>query len=202
MPLLMLTVILCAVVEFHSFYFRLILLLSALFFGWIGDIFLLGSNPSKTNFVKGVVFFLIGHILYLIIIFHMYDFSYVTITPTIIICLLYLVGIFLVLSKANLPKGILGKLIAIYAVILCISSCVSLVTLTSYFAISPQIQLHIESFIIIKIVILFFGGLLFAISDSVLCFITFNKRFKHSDTIVMLTYILAQFLLALGICIW
>jgi len=202
MPLLILAVFLYVKFVSQTLELRFALLIGALFFGWIGDIFLLGSTPSQNNFARGVVFFLLGHVLYIIILFHIYDFSHIQLAPFVIVSLLYIFIVYIISTKFNLPKGLFGKLIIIYAVILCMSSFLSIIMLTSYSNIRSATTQIIDYSMNIKTIMLLLGGVSFAISDSVLSYITFNHRFKYCDTLVMVTYLLAQFLLALGICIW
>jgi len=202
MPLLILTVILYTIFKLHSFTLEIFLLIDALFFGWIGDIFLLEKNLSQKKFKKGLVCFLSGHILYIIILFRIYDFSYTSYIPTILIFLLYSIVIFFIFSKSFFPKGVIRYLIIIYAIILCLNSCTSLILIVTYFTKKNSFNLYKNYSYIFKLFTLFGGGLLFAISDTMLSFITFNRRFKHADTLVMTTYTLAQFLLALGITLW
>lgn len=198
MPFLIFAVLLYTFMQLKVFSITQILLCIALIFGWIGDIYLLGT-PSKSHFAKGAGAFLIGHCLYLAILIILYEFSIATRNIAILIILIYICILLIAKKKIHFPHGILGLELAFYAIILCSTSCISLIVLVSHFTATTNTILSLNNLIIPQTFIIFAGGILFLISDTLLSFVTFINHFKHCDTLVMVTYISAQFLLALGI---
>jgi uncharacterized membrane protein YhhN len=198
MPLLALSVFLYSFMYLKALPIQRILLICAIFFGWIGDLYLL-ANPSDSRFAKGALFFLIGHFFYIAILIILFNFTEVSVFLASIIIFIYICLLFLTLKNGQLPKGAFGIELIIYAAILSASSCIALILLTTYLTTSSKGSLAINGNFISQIFIIFIGGIFFLLSDATLSFATFNKRFKQCDTLIMSTYLVAQFLLAFGI---
>lgn len=153
------------------------LILSGLFFSLIGDIFLM--LPSD-RFISGLISFLIAHFFYIS------AFSGVSGWHLNII---YLVPVFLYtafLLKVVLP-GVGSKKIPviIYAVVLSLFLWQSAGRLHFSFDHSALLALA--------------GAILFVISDSILAYTRFTKKFRFSQELKMIAYWSAQVLIAASV---
>ena len=152
----------------------------ALFFGWLGDIFLLKIEDIRF-FRLGLGSFLVGHILYIPSM--MYFSGGVNITALAISAL---VGIALgiLIFRIIRPNSEMKIPVIAYetVIILMAASAVQLFiargTPFGAFAIA--------------------GGAFFLVSDTILAFFTFQKKPRIGDFLVMLTYISAQLCIVLG----
>ena len=159
-------------------------LISALFFSWIGDIVLLFSDQNELYFIFGLLFFLVAHLL-LIVLFIKQQFipkNTIYFRLGLLLVMMYLVGFLYVL----IPKlGDLKFPVTIYAVtigimlIQAIKGCVTWQNKNK------------------KLVLL--GAIFFVISDSLLALNKFYCTLPNAAFFIMITYILAQFLITTGI---
>ncbi|MDR0494985.1 MAG: lysoplasmalogenase [Treponema sp.] len=159
----------------------LIPVLLALFFGWLGDIFLI-KIEAPVFFKCGLASFLLGHIFYIVSMMHytngIHRIALVT-GITLSICLGFL------LYKVIRPgKEMIVPVIAYEIVIL--------LMLNSAF------QLFLANGSRYGALILA-GGLCFVVSDFMLAFFTFRAKLRYGDLPVMLTYISAQLCIVLGL---
>ncbi len=163
---------------------RVTTLISALTFGAIGDILLMFDGQAA--FLAGLTAFLIGHIFYLVTIGSPNKktsgsrFAFLGIVPVVLI--------FIMAMTAQLfkVKGFLGMAVTVYAV-------------TFAFCINAGIHNAV-----IKKQCLYWitvaGYVLFVISDTILAIGKFTEiRIQANGFWVMLTYILAQFLIAISL---
>ncbi len=158
------------------------LLLSALFFGWLGDVLLI--RKDERLFLKfGLLAFLMGHIAYISIFWsHLHHFP--AFSTIVGICVVYSVfgfGIFRIL-RSGLGRMILPVAFYIFAISVMSASALM-------FALSNGGNSWWA----------FGASLLFVFSDSILALQLFRKPFKYGRFIVMATYIPAQFLLVWGV---
>ena len=155
-PLLSISVFLSGKLEFKP------LLISALFFSWIGDVVLLFANQGELYFIVGLVAFLISHVFYIVL------FNKQTVTKSISnkisfgagigLILLYFFGMITTLG----PKlGPLTVPVVVYAVV--ISSML-------YFALKGSYQWNAIPYQSVLV-----GALFFIASDSILAF---NKFYQ------------------------
>jgi uncharacterized membrane protein YhhN len=157
----------------------------ALFFCWVGDIFLLVKGDIF--FIAGLASFLIAHVLY-IICYRQYQnidktdelmgsqkvrFS----LPFILICTGLVVILFPVLGDLKIP-------VMIYALVLL------LMVLNALFRYG---RTTFQSFLFI-----FIGAILFMVSDSMLAINKFLHSFTEAGVLIMITYCAAQFLIVQG----
>ena len=178
-PLLMPLLALTALLFFPQGRTRLekLLLAAALAFGTAGDIFLMYSG--QTFFLLGMGMFLLGHLCYLTLFAKMDLYRRVgkpgwltgPSAMAAIACSLVLV------MKVPFPMAVA---VAIYGFVLL------LIPLSGIFARSGLLLL---------------GGVLFAFSDSLIALRSFAgiRFFAHTRFVIMLTYIVAQILLSVGI---
>ena len=160
------------------------IILLALVFGCLGDIFL----NIRNLFVFGVASFLIGHLLYIFLFFGETGFKNFkkNIFVFIGVCIVYLYAenkVLLYFRPALIKAGVWGPLIVYTSII---------ATLNVSSAIYAYCYRNIYSFLT------YIGSLVFFISDVVLAQQLFVENKKHYQIIIMTTYILGQSLISLG----
>ncbi|UUF12640.1 MULTISPECIES: lysoplasmalogenase [Flavobacterium] len=162
------------------------ILLSALVFSWIGDVILLFADIAEIYFILGLVSFLISHIIYCVLFNRqikekMKRDTIIFIFGSLVIAC-YLIGMLSVLLPA---LGDLKIPVIVYA------SVISVMLLFAYNGLliwkKPANQY------------VFFGALFFVISDSILAINKFHFPIQKSSFIIMLTYLVAQYLIVKGI---
>lgn len=156
-----------------------VLVLIALFCGWVGDTAL---ELGDRSFLIGVGAFLVGHVFYMIRFAQPVDFS--SLSPLTFLILIP-IALYLVFALKNiLPAKSARKLLP--ALILYLLTLIGL----GCFAFFRYECAPAPSFIITLI-----GAISFIASDTILAFHLFLSR---SGVLVMPTYVLAQFLITLG----
>lgn len=165
----------------------------ALFFSWLGDIFLMfprqeyDDSKAKLLFVLGLVSFLIAHVNYIIsFIKEIHPNNKVSVLiekPYLVIpFLLYLIALLIFLfphlSVMKLPVFVYG---------ICI-------TLMLIFAFNRKNIVNDKSFYYVL-----FGATLFIISDSLIAINVFYQKMEWHRMTIMLTYTIAQALIILGV---
>ena len=177
MPLLALT----AVVFNGSFERKEIrLLVTALLFGCVGDIFLLSDDFLL--FVSGMVAFLVGHIFYMVL-FGGKSWKGLTL-KTWIPTLLVMAVLVAILIKVIGVSGALLVPIIVYGMAL---------MMIIFFGLAGVVRFKTGTWWLILC-----GTVLFTFSDSMIAVGKFVGEFPGRGFIVMLTYITAQSLLATG----
>jgi len=161
---------------------------AALFFSWVGDVFLMIPETANLYFMAGLASFLLAHILY--IIFFIRIRSNRLPTPPwrigiIVLIAAYTISLYIFL----LPH--LGNLtipVAFYAI------TISVMLLMAIHALPLDKQSSSYGFII--------GAILFVASDSLLAMNKFNQPFAVADISIMATYGIAQFALVYAASIY
>lgn len=161
------------------------LLLSALAFSWIGDIILMFADKSELYFIFGLVSFLIAHIIF-ILLFTKQEKENTT-TNKLFWVGLIIVGIYLfgMLSLLYPSLGDLKIPVTVYAITI---STMLLMAIKGYFNWSKPSNLTV-----------LLGALIFVSSDSILAINKFHSELPKSGFLIMITYIVAQFLITKGI---
>ncbi len=161
------------------------LLLSALFFSWIGDIILMFADKGELYFIFGLVSFLIAHIIF-ILLFTKQEKENTT-TNKLFWVGLIIVGIYLfgMLSLLYPSLGDLKIPVTVYAITI---STMLLMAIKGYFNWSKPNNLTV-----------LLGALIFVSSDSILAINKFHSELPKSGFLIMITYIVAQFLITKGI---
>jgi uncharacterized membrane protein YhhN len=156
-----------------SFYQQMIIV--GLIFSTIGDVLLIDSS----RFVLGLLSFLAAHICFII------AFYSVTSTPNLpglVFYLVYVAGFQVVLwkhlNKLKLP-------VIVYSLAL---------AAMSWLALSKTIEHHNH-----QTFHAFVGSLMFVASDSLLAFDKFKSSFRLAQILILSTYFLAQFFIALSV---
>lgn len=162
------------------------ILLTALLFSWIGDVVLLFADIAEIYFILGLVSFLLSHLLYLVL-FNKQIKEKIKRNAVIFMIGSILIGCYLIgMLSVLLPSlGDLKIPVVVYA------SIISIMLLFAYNGLliwkKPANQF------------VFFGALFFVISDSILALNKFHTPIKKSSFIIMLTYLVAQYLIVIGI---
>ena len=148
-----------------------------LFFSFLGDILLLGAG--EMYFVFGLLFFLIAHVFYIIIVLKIIQ---ITKPKEFIIASVPFLLLFLVLM--NVLYAGLGAIkipVIIYAITISFFGIVSLI-------------LYLQAKIKISLLLLV-GVLTFIASDIILALNLFYKKQSFYPLLIMMTYVLAQYLI-------
>lgn len=158
----------------------------ALVCGFLGDVFLMW--PSKQTFVlAGLLSFLMGHIFYIIIFLNSTQFLNTMPFYFLIFLLPYLLlGLYVI--KKLLPFMKSMKIPA--------SIYMSILIIMSFTSFTRIFSVPFLSFLLTSI-----GSLYFLLSDTILAFDLFKSPQKCNNFYIMSTYILAQFLIILGLMI-
>lgn len=183
-PLLMPLLMLGYYLETRPTLFFSRLILMALFFSWLGDIFLMLENRNPLFFITGLVSFLTAHLLYIyyFISIKPNTRSFMRKRPVMLLAVLaYVVELLYVLwphlGGMKFPVLIYGLVIGTMLAF----------ALWQYGKIPARAA---WLFII--------GALLFVASDSMLAINKFKTPITHGGLWIMGTYILAQYLIAKG----
>ena len=154
-----------------SFYQQAILV--GLIFSTVGDVFLIND---KKFFVHGLISFLLGHLCFIAAFYSSPNF------PSVIFYLIYVAFFLIVLWKH------LGKLkapVIVYAVTI---AAMSWLAFSRYFEANDG-----------KTLLAFLGSISFVASDSLLAYNKFKKPFSIAQPLILGTYFLAQWLIALSV---
>ncbi|WP_343617727.1 lysoplasmalogenase [Flavobacterium sp.] len=162
------------------------ILLAALFFSWIGDVILLFADISEIYFIIGLVSFLIAHILYCVLFNRQIKERVRKNLSFFVVGSIIIAGYLIAMLSILLPSlGDLKIPVIVYA------SVISIMLLFAYNGLliwpKPANQL------------VFLGALFFVISDSILAVNKFYNPLWKSSFFIMLTYLVAQYLIVTGI---
>lgn len=162
------------------------ILLTALTLSWIGDIILMFADKGELYFIAGLIAFLLSHIFY-ILLFSKQLKIYLKKSKII-----YWVGVtaiafyLIVLLLLLLPTlGGLKIPVIIYALT---------ISIMLLFALKGFLNWQKPANIYILI-----GAIVFVISDSILALDKFYTPLQYSSFLIMTTYLIAQYLIVVGI---
>lgn len=161
-------------------------LLSALIFSWIGDVILMFADKGELYFIFGLVSFLIAHILF-IILFIKQDserktFSKIVFGIGVLMVSLYLYGMLSILFPT---LGDLKIPVSVYAFTI---SLMLIMAIRGALTWQKPMNLLILN-----------GAVAFVTSDSLLALNKFYNPVPNATFLIMVTYIVAQYLITLGI---
>jgi uncharacterized membrane protein YhhN len=182
-PLLMPVLILCFYLETKKPGRARNLIVGALLFSWVGDVALLIDSRYGSFFIYGLIAFLVAHICYIAYFYGMRKLNGVNSFKPFasLLILAYMTGFYLTIYPF---LGAMKVPVLIYAVI------ITLMLLASIHAFS----LRTQRFGVVSVA----GTLIFAVSDSTLAINRFVLPFEYAPFFIMLTYGVAQFLIAEG----
>lgn len=160
------------------------LLLVALFFSWMGDVFLLFEDRNKLFFIFGLASFLTTHICYIIFFLRIRSASKsLLLKQPILILLVPAYGVALVwllfphLGELKLP-------VIVYAAVICSMLLCSLHVFKKIN--SPANRWYV------------LGASAFVLSDSLLAINKFYQPFAFAGVLIMITYCAAQYCIVRG----
>lgn len=158
----------------------------ALVCGFLGDVFLMCTS-KQTYVLAGLTAFLIGHIFYIIIFLNSTEFLnaipsyfFIFLFPYLILGPYLLKQLYPSLKSMKVPTTIYMSIIIL----------MSFTSLTRIFTVP-----------FLSFILTFIGSLCFLLSDTILAFDLFKQTKKYNTIYIMSTYILAQFLIVLGLMI-
>ena len=158
---------------------------TGLFFGLVGDSFLMFLHVNSSFFMFGLVAFLIGHLCYISAFYLDYKWNpsieKKSIWFALIIFGAFCLGFYLFLRPHLGPMKIP---VMVYAFV---------ISLMGIMAVNRKGRVNTVSFNLI-----FFGATLFLISDSILAYNKFVSAFNGAGIAIMTTYMLAQYLITIG----
>lgn len=157
------------------------MILLALVFSLMGDVFLMFVEVSANYFMFGLVSFFLAHVFYILVFWKRRN-SKTNATGLIVILGFYAIGVFYLLK--NHLNHLLIPVIFYIMIILTM-------VLTAFLR---QKEVSKISFILV-----FLGAILFVISDSILAVDKFYMSLKYSSISIMLTYALAQYFIVIGL---
>lgn len=182
--------ILIPIIGFGAYFYRKFptqnTLLAGLTFSWIGDVILLFTDLGEIYFIFGLVSFLIAHILYCIL-FNKQNKIRKKQNKTIFIIGSILIALYLI-GMVSILMPHLGNLeipVSVYA---------SIISIMLLFAFNGLLVWEKPGNFLI-----FLGALFFVISDSILAVNKFYAPIPKSSFFIMLTYLLAQYLIVVGV---
>jgi uncharacterized membrane protein YhhN len=180
LPFLLLSVYL------HENFITKKVLVTALTFSWIGDIILLFADKGELYFVAGLIAFLLSHLFYIVLfskqLKHYLKKSKIIFWIGVTAIAFYLMVMMLLL----LPSlGDLKIPVFIYALTISIMLLFALKGFLNW-------QKPANNYIL-------FGAIIFVTSDSILAFDKFYAPLQYSSFLIMATYLVAQYLIVIGI---
>ncbi len=183
-PLLMPTLMLLMAGSTDHRYPRRTLVLTGLFFSWLGDVFLLLESRYQNLFIAGLASFLITHLCYIAYFLSVKSsaISLIKKQPVyILLTLCYGVGLvwllFPFLGDLKIP-------VIFYAAVICTMLLCSI-------HIFQKLTAPSNRYFVL-------AALLFVISDSFLAINKFYQPLPFAGALIMLTYCASQFLLVMG----
>ena len=161
-------------------------LLLALLFSWIGDVILLFADIAEIYFILGLISFLISHVVFCVVFNNQIKTkarkNSIAFGIGSFIIALYLIGMLSVL----LPfLGDLKIPVTVYASVI---SIMVLFAFNGFFVWKNPGNKYI-----------FIGAIAFVLSDSILAMNKFYAPIERSSFLIMLTYLVAQYLIVVGI---
>ena len=175
---LSLLLIICIAIVFPTFDLKYqIFIVLGLLFSLLGDFFII--FPEK-HFKKSLIAFLFGHVCYItaFIVSSKFQLTYWIFLPIAVADFIYLKYILSYSGKMRIP-------VSIYIVVIANMGWLALERFNS----TPTLGTFLAAM----------GALLFMISDGVLALNKFRKPFFSAELIVLSTYFIAQWLLAISV---
>lgn len=148
-----------------------------LFFSFLGDVLLLGSG--ELYFVFGLLFFLIAHIFYIILVFKILENT--KLKEFLIAGIPFLILFFVLMNILYDGLGTMRIPVIVYALTISFFGVVSLVLF---------LQTKTKTSLLLLI-----GILIFITSDTVLALNLFYEKQSFYPLLIMMTYVLAQYLI-------
>jgi uncharacterized membrane protein YhhN len=173
-------------------YFRLIkgqinnfhrMIMSALVFSWLGDVTLQLQGKNDIFFMIGLSCFLLAQVMYLIAFFSTKGENVLFFKKIYLILPVILYGLIILYILYD-GLGDMKITVIIYTIVI-------LTMLSS--ALNREKKVNRQSYILVLV-----GAILFVLSDSMIAINKFSYPFDMSRIVIMLTYVVAQYLIAIG----
>lgn len=160
----------------------------AMFFCWTGDVLLLKQADGEIFFILGLVSFLIGHLLY---IFAYRELRWADKARGLLMPQKIRVSFPVALAGTGLIVVLLPTLGGLMVPVIVYAIVLMGMVMASFFRYGRTTP---DSFLLVAA-----GAMLFMVSDSILAINKFRSPFELAGPLIMLTYILGQFLIAEGV---
>jgi uncharacterized membrane protein YhhN len=177
---------LIVVVYLHQPFITKKILLTALTLSWIGDIILMFADNGEIYFIAGLIAFLLSHVSY-IILFSKQLKIYLKKSKILFWIGVTTIAFYLIVMMLILLPSLGDLKIPVFLYALTIS-------IMLLFALKGFMNWHKPASIYILI-----GAIIFVASDSILAFDKFYASLQYSSFLIMATYLLAQYLIVIGI---
>jgi uncharacterized membrane protein YhhN len=158
-------------------------MLAGLIFSWAGDVILEFAVKNGDLFVPGLISFLLAHVMYIIVFVSTKGKNSFAGSRILLLVPVLIYGIALV-SFLYAGLGAMRVPVIVYAAVI--------LTMLSA-AINRREKVNKKSYWLVLI-----GAILFVISDSVIAVNKFCTVFPQAGTLIMATYIIAQYLIVTG----
>lgn len=159
------------------------LILSAIVFSWLGDVTLQLQSRNDMFFMIGLSCFLIAQVMFLIAFFSTKGENILFFKKIYLIIPVILYGVIMVYILYN-HLGDMKIPVIVYTIVI-------LTMLTA--AMNRQNKVNRQSYILVLV-----GAILFVLSDSMIALNKFVYPFILSRVVIMTSYILAEYLIAIG----
>jgi uncharacterized membrane protein YhhN len=173
-------------VYFHSDFSSKKFLITALVFSWIGDIILLFADRDEMYFIAGLIAFLLSHITYILLFNKQIKPKKTRSKAVYWVGVTAIIAYFIVMMSLLFPS-LNGLTIPVFVYALVISTML-------LFAFKGFLIWHKPGNWYILI-----GAIVFVSSDSILAFNKFYQPVVLDSFLIMITYLVAQYLLVCGI---
>jgi len=148
-----------------------------LFFSFLGDVFLLGKG--ELFFILGLASFLIAHLFYITMVVKLLVKT--TVKEIVSVSISYVIIFILLLNLLYEHLGGMKIPVIIYALVISVLGTVSLLLF---------VQRKTDTYLLLVL-----GVFIFIVSDSVLAINMFYQKEAFFSLVIMITYVLAQFLI-------
>ena len=177
---------LIAAVYFHPDFTSKKFLLGALIFSWIGDVVLMFQSMNPLFFIGGLIAFLIGHIIYMIL-FNKEKRSDMPQNSSFIRVGFILIGIYLLIMLTLLfpHLGNMRLPVTVYALTISAMLSTAVIGYSGWESSANDWILR--------------GAILFVLSDSILAFNKFYQPIWLASFFIMVTYLAAQYAIVVGV---
>lgn len=173
-------------VYFHKKFPTKNIVLIALLFSWIGDVILLFADIAEIYFILGLVAFLISHVIYTVLFNKQTKTRPKKNKAAFLIGSLVIAGYLIGMLSLLLPTlGDLKIPVIVYATV------ISLMLLFAFSGFLTWKRPGNQN--------VFIGAIVFVSSDSILAVNKFHTPIEKSSFFIMLTYLVAQYLIVTGI---
>jgi len=150
---------------------------TGLFFSFLGDVLLLGSG--ELNFILGLLFFLIAHIFYILMVVKLLKST--KLSQVLIASIPYVLIFITLLTTLYSGLGDMKVPVIVYAITISVFGMSSLILF---------LQNKTRTYLVLVL-----GVLVFIVSDAVLALNMFYKKQAIYPLLIMSTYVIAQYLI-------